>query len=464
MSKLKVLQKLLQEMPDKSEILYLLGLEYAENGESAAAMNYFIAALKRCDEKELELLIVDAMSSVVKKEKVPQMDLKENSEISDMQEENKMVKIEEYSNFPKEYLEVGHEVEANDEFDEDKEIMKEKGYKEANKEELVEEFEDGEEANDNDKYLGNVIDFQVFKTKKEINKFVKEREEKVTFSDIGGYEELKNMLTIRIIKPLFNPSIFQKFRKKIGGGILFYGPPGCGKTFFARALAGECNLHFLAVNISDILDPYIGQSEKNLKEVFEYARIHKPCVLFFDEVDTFGYSRVKQRQESFRVLTDELLLQMDGFKSENEGILVIGATNTPWDLDMALLRQGRFDRLIFVPPPDLEARKEIFRVKLIGRPVDGEINYDLLAQRTSFFSGADIENVVETAAETIIDDILNGGKERGITTEDLLKAIENVKPSTIEWLRIMKNYITFANEDGRFDDVAKFISKYCKHL
>jgi len=329
---------------------------------------------------------------------------------------------------------------------------------------LVEEFEDGEEANDNDKYLGNIIDFQVFKTKKEINKFVKEREEKVTFSDIGGYEELKNMLTIRIIKPLFNPSIFQKFRKKIGGGILFYGPPGCGKTFFARALAGECNLHFLAVNISDILDPYIGQSEKNLKEVFEYARIHKPCVLFFDEVDTFGYSRIKQRQESFRVLTDELLLQMDGFKSENEGILVIGATNTPWDLDMALLRQGRFDRLIFVPPPDLEARKEIFRVKLIGRPVDGEINYDLLAQRTSFFSGADIENVVETAAETIIDDILNGGKERGITTEDLLKAIENVKPSTIEWLRIMKNYITFANEDGRFDDVAKFISKYCKHL
>lgn len=279
----------------------------------------------------------------------------------------------------------------------------------------------------------------------------------ITFDDIGGLDEVKKAISMKIIKPFQNPELFSMFNKKIGGGILLFGPPGCGKTFIAKATAGECKAKFTNVRITDILDSYIGQSEKNISYIFEEAKKKKPCILFFDEIDTLGYSRLKLSSQYLRGVIDQFLCEMDGLDSSKDKVMIIGATNTPWDIDSAFKRPGRFDRVIFVQPPDKEARKIIFNLKLEGKPVE-YIDLDVLSQATELYSGADIENVVDIAAEKVIEEIMNGGVERKITQKDLMLAIKQTKPSTIEWLKTVKNYITYSNESGFYDDVKKYIS------
>ncbi|MGN7477437.1 AAA family ATPase [Solibacillus silvestris] len=290
----------------------------------------------------------------------------------------------------------------------------------------------------------------------------KQETDDVTFADVAGLEDLKKTIHLRIISPFFNKGLFAKFRKKIGGGILFYGPPGCGKTFIARATAGECNAHFYPVRITDILDPYIGVSERNLKDIFDKARFQKPSILFFDEVDTIGFSRSKSSSNT-RGLIDTFLTEMEGIDSSTDEILVMAATNTPWDVDNALKRPGRFDRLIFVAPPDEEAREQIFKLKVKGRFAEN-IDTQLLASKTEFFSGADIENVVELASEHLIEEILTKGTERPLTTEDFLQALENVQPSTLDWLRTVKNYVKYSNHGGLYNDVEKYLSKHSRRI
>lgn len=291
---------------------------------------------------------------------------------------------------------------------------------------------------------------------------VRHATDEVTFADVAGLENLKKTIQLRIISPFFNKGLFAKFRKKVGGGILFYGPPGCGKTFIARATAGECNAHFYPVRITDILDPYIGVSERNLKDIFEKARFQKPSILFFDEVDTIGFSRSKSSSNT-RGLIDTFLTEMEGIDSSTDEMLIIAATNTPWDVDNALKRPGRFDRLIFVAPPDMQARDEIFRLKIKGR-FSEEIDTQLLASKTEFFSGADIENVVELASEYLIEEILTTGIERPLTTQDFLQALENVRPSTLEWLRTVKNYVKYANHGGLYNDVEKYLRTHSRRI
>jgi SpoVK/Ycf46/Vps4 family AAA+-type ATPase len=286
--------------------------------------------------------------------------------------------------------------------------------------------------------------------------------DEVTFADVAGLDELKKTIHLRIISPFFNKGLFAKFRKKVGGGILFYGPPGCGKTFIARATAGECNAQFYPVRITDILDPYIGVSERNLKEIFDKARFQKPSILFFDEVDTIGFSRSKSSSNT-RGVIDTFLTEMEGIDSSTDEMLVLAATNTPWDVDNALKRPGRFDRLIFVAPPDEQAREQIFKLKLTGRFAE-EIDTAKLASQTEFFSGADIENVVELASENLIEEILTTGIERPLNTNDLLQALENQQPSTLEWLRTAKNYVKYANQGGLYNDVEKYLRKHIRRI
>ena len=277
----------------------------------------------------------------------------------------------------------------------------------------------------------------------------------VTFEDVAGLDDLKKTIRLKIISPFFNQGLFSKFRKKAGGGVLLYGPPGCGKTFIARATAGECRAKFINVQITDILDPYIGVSEQNLKHMFETARAQKPSVMFFDEIDAIGFNRSKSSSH-MRGLVDTLLSEMEGLESDTDQVLIMAATNMPWDVDAALKRPGRFDRIVFVAPPDAKAREQLFRLKLAGRPIDN-IDYGQLARNTPYFSGADIEHACELAAERVLEEIMSSGVERLIRTEDLLEAVRQLQPSTLEWLRTVKNYVTYANQSGLYDEVEKFL-------
>ncbi len=192
----------------------------------------------------------------------------------------------------------------------------------------------------------------------------------ITFADVGGLADVKTAVQRMIIDPLAKPELYATYGRSAGGGVLLYGPPGCGKTLVARAAAGEAGLPFYNVRIEDIVDPYFGVSEQRLVAAFEAARELRPCILFIDELDALGYARSNQRSERARSLVEVLLQQLDSAGSDNEGVLVLAASNEPWDIDGALLRPGRFDRTIFVPPPDAIARGAIIDRSLQRAPHD----------------------------------------------------------------------------------------------
>jgi AAA+ superfamily predicted ATPase len=277
-----------------------------------------------------------------------------------------------------------------------------------------------------------------------------------TFAQVGGMEPVKDEIRMKIIMPLEHPELFQAYGKTIGGGILMYGPPGCGKTFLARATAGEVKAGFLSVGISDVLDMWIGNSEKNLHELFEQARRNRPCVLFFDEVDALGASRADMRHSGGRHLINQFLSEMDGMASSNEGLLILAATNAPWHLDNAFRRPGRFDRILFVPPPDQAARAAILRLMLAGKPSDG-VDFEAVAKKTDHFSGADLKAVVDTAVESKLRDAMKSGKLEPVRTKDLTAAAAHVKPSTREWFATARNYALYSNQGGMYDDILKFL-------
>ncbi|MBA3855467.1 MAG: cell division protein [Cyanobacteria bacterium PR.3.49] len=278
----------------------------------------------------------------------------------------------------------------------------------------------------------------------------------ISFDNVGGMEEVKEHIRMKIIYPLENQEMFKQYGKKIGGGILMYGPPGCGKTFLARATAGEIKANFISVGITDVLDMWCGESEKHMHEIFETARRNRPCVLFFDEVDALAASRSDMRKSGGRNSINQFLTEMDGAESSNEGVLILAATNAPWHLDSAFRRPGRFDRIIFVPPPDNKARADILRLTLKGKPVD-DIDYELMAKKTEKFSGADLFAVVDQAVEAKLAQAMKEGIPKPITTKDLETSARNVKPSTAEWFATARNYALYSNQGGAYDDIVKYL-------
>lgn len=280
-----------------------------------------------------------------------------------------------------------------------------------------------------------------------------------TFNDVVGLEKIKKQIEKKIILPFQKPSLFQKFKKKIGGGVLLYGPPGCGKTLLARATAGECDASFFNIEISDVLDMYIGESENKLHRLFEKARQQTPSVMFFDEIEALASKRTHGRNATQTNIVSQFLTELDGFSQKNDGVLVLGSTNVPWSLDAAFLRPGRFDRLFFVPPPDRAARKGILEHHMSERPSSGDIDFDFIASKTTGFSGADLENIIEMAADEAIDETLSSGDETAIRMEHFSEALEQSKSSTVEWLSTARNYARYSNDGGRYDDVLEFIKK-----
>ncbi|MCK6471757.1 MAG: AAA family ATPase [Planctomycetes bacterium] len=279
---------------------------------------------------------------------------------------------------------------------------------------------------------------------------------KIAFKDVGGMEDLKEEIRMKIIHPMTHPEVYKAYGKSIGGGILMYGPPGCGKTHMARATAGEVKARFLSIGIHDVLDMWIGQSERNLHEIFETARRNKPCVLFFDEVDALGASRSDMRQAAGRHQINQFLSELDGDKGDNDGVLILAATNAPWHLDSAFRRPGRFDRILFVPPPDAPARAQILRILMQGKPADG-VDYDHIGKKTDAFSGADLKGLVDVAVEGKLKEAMKAGVPKPLNTKDLLNAAKGLRQSTKEWFATARNYALYSNQGGIYDDILKYL-------
>jgi SpoVK/Ycf46/Vps4 family AAA+-type ATPase len=280
----------------------------------------------------------------------------------------------------------------------------------------------------------------------------------VRFADVVGMEDLKKTIRLRIVEPFLNPGLFARFAKRSGGGLLLYGPPGCGKTLIARAIAGELQATFIAVGISDVLNMWIGESERNLAALFEKARAQRPAVLFFDELDALAYARSKASSEHTRHLVNEFLNQLDGMSGSNDRILVLAATNMPWDVDPAMKRPGRFDRQIFVPPPDEAARAEMFRQKLRGAPTEA-LDLETLARATPHLSGADVDGLVDDAKEKVLAEIVAGGPERPLRQADLVAAARRAHPSTLEWLKTARNLVKYGG-DAAYRDVEAYLKAH----
>lgn len=281
----------------------------------------------------------------------------------------------------------------------------------------------------------------------------------IRLADVGGMQQVKERLELSFLGPMRNPEMQLQFGKSLRGGLLLWGPPGCGKTFIARATAGELGASFYAVGLSDVLDMWIGSSERNLTAVFEVARRNSPCVLFFDEIDALGLKRTQLRGGGavMRGVVNQLLAELDGVGNQNDGVFVLAATNHPWDVDSALLRPGRFDRMILVLPPDVEAREAILALHLRGRPTE-RLDLAKLAKVTDGFSGADLALVCEHATERALAESMRSNQVHPIRQDDLVAALEDVRPSVGPWLESARNFALFSN-DGLYDDLLSYLKR-----
>ena len=281
----------------------------------------------------------------------------------------------------------------------------------------------------------------------------------VRLADVGGMTEVKNRLEASFLAPLRNPELRRLYGKSLRGGLLLYGPPGTGKTFIARAIAGEMGAGFLSVTISDILDPYIGNSEANLHNVFQQARDHAPCVLFLDELDAIGMKRSLSRNSSMRSTVNQLLEELDGVSSDNEGVYLLAATNAPWDIDPALRRPGRLDRTLLVLPPDEPARAAILHTHLRERPVEG-IDLQALARVTDGLTGADLSHVCDSAAEKALLDSVRTGRPRLMNMQDMDAALKEVRPSTGPWFETARAVVEYSDASGEYEDLRKWMKRH----
>ncbi|MDX6340084.1 MAG: hypothetical protein QOH87_222 [Trebonia sp.] len=280
----------------------------------------------------------------------------------------------------------------------------------------------------------------------------------LTLADVAGLDEVKKRLEAAFLAPMRNPELRKLYGKSLRGGLLLYGPPGCGKTFIARAVAGELGARFITVSFADLIDMFVGRSERNIHELFEVARRNAPCVVFLDEVDAIGQKRSQLRNTPMRSAVNQLLLELDDVASDNTGVFLLAATNHPWDVDSALRRPGRFDRTLLVLPPDGPAREGVFRYHLRDRPVAG-IDLGKLSRATDGYSGADIAHICETAAERALLDSVQRGEPRLIGQADLEAAVAEVRPSLGTWFDTARNVALFANEGGAYDDLVAYLRK-----
>lgn len=255
---------------------------------------------------------------------------------------------------------------------------------------------------------------------------------KVHWHEIGGYHHVKELLQHSVILPLKHPEVFKTFGLKPSRGVLLYGPPGCSKTMFAKALATESNYSFISIKGPEVFSKYVGDSEKAIRDVFAKARINSPCLIFFDEIDAIAQQRGDSMDVSGKVLT-QLLTEMDGFQAASD-VFVIAATNRPHSLDAAIIRPGRIGEHIFINLPDDEARKEIICIATkdmrVRRTESGELeNLNELVKLTQGYSGAEIVEICNLAAKKAIPRYFSDPTTH-VEKTDFEHALSNIKRGT----------------------------------
>lgn len=279
----------------------------------------------------------------------------------------------------------------------------------------------------------------------------------VTMADVAGLAEVKQHLDSTFLAPLRNPELAAAFGQKPGGSLLMYGPPGCGKTFIAKAIAGDLGASFIHVTLADLLSRWLGESEKAVQSIFRHARAAAPCVIFFDEFDALGGKRTSGGggSQSMRMIVTQLLEELDGVASLNDGVYFLAATNRPWDIDGALRRPGRIDKTVLVLPPDAPARAAIVQRALDGKPA-AEVDVVAVAAATEGFSGADLSHLTTTALQEAMTASMSKGELVPVTTESMLAAAAGITPSTTSWFDQVAPVLEYGVDDGTFEQLRAY--------
>ncbi|MDE1846262.1 MAG: AAA family ATPase [Candidatus Micrarchaeota archaeon] len=250
-----------------------------------------------------------------------------------------------------------------------------------------------------------------------------------TLDDVANYDDVKQELKEAVLAPIEKRELAGAYNIKPPKGILLFGPPGTGKTYLMRALANELRAGFFYIKASQILSPYPGQSAQTIERIFNVAKKHTPCIIFFDEIDNIASNRELQESETGRQILSTLLSEMDGFQTI-EGVVIVGATNVPQFLDPSIMRAGRFDKILYIPLPNALGRKKILQQYFKKLPITSDLDYDKLAQITDRYSGADIKNLSENVARQAADEAAEKNKVLKITLADIVSIIKVTKPST----------------------------------
>ena len=272
-----------------------------------------------------------------------------------------------------------------------------------------------------------------------------EKKDGINFGSVVGLSDLKEEIMLKVILPLKNPGLIASYNKKGKSGILMYGPPGCGKSMIAEAMANEIGATFFHVKSSDLKSKWVGDTEKNMAELFVKAKTQQPSIIFIDEFESVGRDRSTVGNSFEKNFVSQLLAEMDGLGTKNNRITVIAATNEPWEIDSALLRSGRLGTKIFVGAPDRTTRLSLLKKELKNRPVDANIDLDELSEMTKGFSGADIVALCDTAADEAIKHYLKENEQRNINLRDLKAAFYKIKPVTKSWFNAATRQIEMKN-------------------
>jgi transitional endoplasmic reticulum ATPase len=253
----------------------------------------------------------------------------------------------------------------------------------------------------------------------------------VKFTDVAGLDSVKEDIRLKMIYPLEHPELAKKFGVRLGGGILLYGPPGTGKTMLAKATAAEVDATFFRVSAADLLSKWVGEAEQNIKKLFDAAAGEQRAIVFLDEIEALIPARRDEGTSVMQRVVPQILQGMEGFdKKGDRAVLFMGATNVPWQLDPAVLRPGRFDDKVYIPPPDLPARRKLLDLYMAHRPVAGDVDYDKLAARLDGFSGADIKYVCDRSATIpFLRSVATG--EEGEINQSIIDDVITATPKSI---------------------------------